>query len=116
MRPEQQIQKAVIVHLRVRGVSGLVYTHCPNGGFRRPIEAAIFKSLGLRACVSDLLLWHRAKSYALELKAEGGRATAAQLKFIEDMRAAGAEAAISEGLDRALAILESWGLLRGAVR
>jgi hypothetical protein len=29
------------------------------------------------------------------------------------MEAAGAFTAIAEGLDRALAVLESWGLLRG---
>jgi hypothetical protein len=113
MRPEQQIQRALVQHLRQRGAPGLVFTHCPNGGYRKPIEAAIFKGIGVRAGVSDLLLWRGGKSYALELKAPGGRATESQLQVLADMDQAGAFTCIAEGLDRALAALEHWGLLRG---
>jgi hypothetical protein len=49
----------------------------------------------------------------MELKAEGGRPTETQLATIAAMEAAGAFTAIAQGLDRALAILEAWGLLRG---
>lgn len=115
MRPEQQIHRAVVQHLRQRGVPGVVFLHPANGGARKPVEAAIFKSLGVRAGASDLLLWANGKSYALELKAEGGRATEAQLKFLADIEAAGAFTCLAEGLDRALAVLETWGLLRGRV-
>ena len=113
MRPEQQIHRAVVQHLRQRSVPGVVFLHVPNGGKRRAIEAAIFKSLGVRAGASDLLLWHRGKSFALELKAEGGRATQAQIDFLSDMKKAGAFTCLADGLDRALAALEQWGLLRG---
>jgi hypothetical protein len=41
---EQALQQAVIQHLKWRAVPGLVFIHVPNGGFRRPIEAAIFRS------------------------------------------------------------------------
>lgn len=112
-RVEQQIQRAVVQHLRARGAPGLVFTHVPNGGYRRPIEAAIFKGIGVRAGVSDLLLWREGKSYALELKAPGGRVSEKQLEFISDMEKAGAFTCVCEGLDRALKTLEAWGLLRG---
>jgi hypothetical protein len=57
---------------------------------------------------------HRSvKFFALELKKLGGRASEAQLAFISDMEAAGGFCAVAEGLDRALATLEAWGLLRG---
>lgn len=115
MRPEQQIHRAVVQHLRQRGAPGLVFIHPANGGFRRPIEAAVFRGLGVRAGASDLLLWHEGKSYALELKAPGGRPTEAQLEFLSDMENAGAFTCMAEGLDRALKVLESWGLLRGCV-
>ncbi len=36
-RPEQALQKAVVQHLRIRGVPGLVFFHVPNGGHRKPI-------------------------------------------------------------------------------
>jgi hypothetical protein len=112
-RPENQIQRAVFDHLRVRGAPGLVAWHTPNGGARRPIEAAIFNSLGVRAGASDVIAVHDAKIYALEIKAPGGRPTESQLEFIADMEAAVAYCCLAEGLDRALAVLEAWGLLRG---
>jgi hypothetical protein len=114
-RPEQTIQRAIVQHLRVRGLPGLVFLHPANGGFRTAAEAAIFQSLGVRPGASDLLLWHAGRSYALELKAPGGRATPAQLQFLSDMEAAGAHSELAEGLDDALAALEGWQLLRGRV-
>jgi hypothetical protein len=115
-RPEDSIQRAVCQHLRIRGVHGLLFWHTPNGGKRRPIEAAIMKSLGVRAGVADLILLHTGRMFALELKAEDGRPTVAQMQFISDFNAAVAPnggACIAHGLDRALRVLETWGLLRG---
>jgi hypothetical protein len=113
MRAEQQIQRAIVQHLRQRSAPGVVFIHVPNGGKRKPIEAAIFKGLGVRRGASDLLLWHTGRSYAMELKAPGGRATDDQLKFLDDMDKAGALTCLVEGLDAALATLQGWGLLRG---
>jgi hypothetical protein len=112
---EQQIHQAVVHHLRQRGVKGLVFTHPPNGGYRRPAEARIFKGLGVCAGAADLLVWCDGKSFALELKAPGGRPTEAQLTFLSDMERAGAFTALAESLDCALKTLEAWGLLRGNV-
>jgi hypothetical protein len=114
--PEQAIQKAVFQHIRARGVPGLVAFHVPNGGQRNPVEASIFKGLGVRAGVADIIAIHQGKIYALELKAEGGKATEAQIQFLGDVERAGAYTAIPRGLDAALATLESWGLLRPALR
>jgi hypothetical protein len=113
--PEEQIQRAVVQHLRIRGAVGLVFTHPANGGYRTAIEAAIFKGMGVRAGASDLLLWHDGKAFALELKAEGGRVSPTQKQFLEDMSGAGAHVDIVYGLDEALAVLEGWQLLRGRV-
>jgi len=109
---EAQIQRAVVDHLKARGVAGLVWFHVPNGGFRGKAEGAIFKSMGVRAGVSDLILVHAGKIFALELKAPGGRSTEAQLAFLSDIDAAGAFTAMPEGLDAALQTLEAWGLLK----
>jgi hypothetical protein len=113
-RPEQAIQKAIFQHIKARGVPGLVAFHVPNGGHRKPIEGAILKSMGVRPGVSDVIAVHNGKIFALELKAEGGRPTVAQLEFLSDMERAGAFTAIPTGLDAALATLEAWGLLRGS--
>jgi hypothetical protein len=112
-RPEDEIQRAVFQHIRARGVPGLVAFHVPNGGKRKPIEAAILKGLGVRAGVADIIAVYRGKIFAIELKAENGRPTEAQIEFLSDIEKAGAFTAMPRGLDAAIATLEAWGLLRG---
>jgi len=46
---EQQIQKAVFDHFAWRGAPDAFVCHYPAGGFRRPVDAAILKSLGVVA-------------------------------------------------------------------
>jgi hypothetical protein len=113
--PEQAIQRAVVEHLRTHGVPGMVWFHPPNGGWRSRIEGAILSGLGVRPCVADLILLHAGRAFALELKADSGRPTAAQMQFVSDFNGAGGTAAIITGLDQALRTLETWGLLRGRV-
>lgn len=112
-RPEQTIQRAVFQHLRQRGEPGVFAFHCPNGGYRKPREAAIFKGLGVVAGVPDVIAIYQGNVYALELKAEGGRTTSKQIAAVENIRNAGGFACVAEGLDRAIRCLEMWGLLRG---
>src|SRR5262249_21582002 len=110
---EQAIHRAVVQHLRARGVPRLIFLHPANGGERRRTEAAIFQGLGVRAGAADLLLWHSRKSHALELKAEGKYASGLQRQFLSDFERAGGHAACVAGLDSALHQLEAWSLLRG---
>ena len=111
--PEAAIQRAVFQHLRARGTPGVFAFHPANGGYRKPVEAAILKGLGVVAGVPDVIAIHNGRVFAMELKAPGGRATVKLLEAIAAMREAGAFVALAEGLDRALACLEAWGLLRG---
>jgi hypothetical protein len=113
-RPEQAIQRAVFQHLRARGAPGVFAFHPANGGYRKPVEAAILKGLGVVAGVPDVFIVHNGRCFVLELKAEGRRATDKQLACIAALREAGAFTCIAEGLDRALACLTAWGLLRGS--
>jgi hypothetical protein len=112
-QPETAIQRAVFAHIRARAAPGVFAFHPANGGYRKPIEAAIMKGLGVVAGVPDVIVIHEGCCYALEIKAPGGRATPKQFAAIAAMEAAGAFTAIAEGLDRALAVLEAWGLLLG---
>jgi hypothetical protein len=114
--PEQQIQRCVFDHLRARGTPGLFAWHPFSGGYRRPTEAAIYKGLGARAGLPDVMVLRNGKLFCLELKAEGGRATETQLATIAAMEAAGAYCCVVEGLDAALACLSAWGLLKGEVQ
>jgi hypothetical protein len=77
------------------------------------VEAKILQGLGVTAGVPDLLLWHEGRSYALELKADGGRASDAQVEMLTRLKDAGVLTAVCRGLDPALATLEGWQLLRG---
>src|SRR5438477_8050791 len=110
-REEQQIQKTLIAHLKIRGAKGLVYWHTPNGAFlggKRSrkgisIQGAIMKGMGARAGVSDLIAVHRSKIYALELKAGKGATTTEQDRFLQDMATQGAMVGVAAGLDAAIA-------------
>jgi len=111
--PEVPIHAAVVAHLRLRAKPDVVWLHVPNGERRDKITGAKLKRLGVLAGASDLLLWHQGNSFALELKRPGGRLSEAQLEFMARFADAGGHVAHAEGLDRALACLEAWGLLRG---
>jgi hypothetical protein len=111
--PEQQIQRAVFQHLKLRSAPGVFAFHMPNGGYRKAKEAAILKGLGVVAGVPDVMCIHAGHVYALELKAEGGRPSAKQLEAVDNIRNAGGFACVCEGLDRALKCLETWGILKG---
>jgi hypothetical protein len=111
---ESAIHAAVAKHLFVRGVPGLLWWHCPNGGLRLPTEAARLKGLGTLAGVSDICALYNSTFHALEIKRDRkARVSPAQKQFIADVRAAGGEADVGYGLDDCLHILERWHLLRG---
>jgi hypothetical protein len=92
---------------------GVFAFHPANGGWRSPIEAAVFKGLGVVPGTPDVIAVHNGRCYGLELKAPGGCISKAQRAAIAALEAAGATCGIAEGLDQAIALLEGWGLLRG---
>jgi hypothetical protein len=114
-RPEQQIQRALADHLRLRAHKGVFWFACENGGYRTAIEAAVLKSCGIKRGVPDLILIKSGRTFGLELKAPNGRLSPAQEAAHEEMRAAGAEVAVAVGVDEAIAQLEQWAMLKGRV-
>lgn len=102
---EAQIQKAVFFHLRKRGQPGIVFWHCPN-------DRASRRKAGYLAGASDVMILHKGEFFALELKTETENATVEQLEYIDRVNAADGFAFCAKGLDTALAVLESWGLIR----
>jgi hypothetical protein len=113
-RPEQQIQRAIVQHYRLRAAPGVFMFAVPNGGYRRRVEAAIMKGTGTVAGVPDTVWIKAGRAYFLEIKAPGGRLSEAQEQALIALRAAGAMATHCHGLDQALRILEGWQLLRGS--
>jgi hypothetical protein len=112
-QPEAAIQRAVFAHFRARSASGVFAFHPANGGYRRPIEAKILQGLGVTSGVPDVIAIKDGRTYALEIKAEGGRLSPAQEQVLVALRAAGATATHCHGLDQAIRILEGWNLLKG---
>jgi hypothetical protein len=110
---EQVIQREIFRHLAIRGARGCFVFHVPNGGYRTPTEGAILKGQGVRAGVPDIFAIMGGRTFAIEVKANGGRLSSAQAEALECLRAAGADAAVTYGLDSALRWLEQRGLLRG---
>jgi len=111
-RGEDQIQRAILEHLALRAIRDAFWFHVPNGGWRSPIEASVFKGIGVKAGVPDLILIAGGKCHGLELKTEQGRLTPTQRTTQALLAAAGAEVATAHGLDQALEQLNRWGLLR----
>lgn len=94
------------------------YCHVPNGGWRSPVEAAIMKGLGVKAGVPDMLIFAppprrpELRGVAVELKRPGGRLTADQASWIDELKCWGWEAFVAFGWDEARERLEELGFGR----
>lgn len=70
-------------------MGSLTFFHVPNGGRRGKAEGAIFKAMGVRAGVADLvLLFPSGRCAFIEIKSPKGRLSPAQKVFrntVEDM-------------------------------
>jgi VRR-NUC domain-containing protein len=111
-RPEQQFQRSVIGQLQWRARYDAWWTHIPNGGWRSPVEAAIFRSLGVRAGVPDLLIVSAGRPLFLELKAPGRKLSPAQIECHAALERAGGIIATADNIDDALAFLDRLRVLR----
>ena len=98
-RPEQALHRACAQFLDIALPSDSVWFHPPNGGARSPVEAAIFKGLGVKPGVPDLVIVHRGRFIAIELKSEDGRLTPAQKAMHERLRLAGAVVTTAKSLE-----------------
>jgi len=82
-RPEQAIQRAAVQYLRImENLGELTFFHVPNGGRRSRAEARIFKGLGVRAGVPDLVvLFPGGRCAFIEIKSNKGRLSTSQKAF-----------------------------------
>jgi hypothetical protein len=111
-QPEAVLQRSVIQHLRWGARGDTWWTHIPTGGWRSPVEAAIFKSLGVRAGSPDLLIIRAGQPLFMELKAPGCKLSPAQVECHAALQRAGARIEAVDNIDAALAVLGRLGLLR----
>ena len=100
-RPEQQIQRAVVQYLGImENLGELTFFHVPNGGRRTKAEGSIFKSLGVRPGVPDLIiLLPGARTAFIEIKSDKGRLSPAQKAFRNTAEAMGFPFIEARGVD-----------------
>jgi hypothetical protein len=111
-QPEAQLQRSLTEHLRWCARGDVWWTHIRNGGWRSPMEAAIFKSLGVRAGSPDLLIIRAGQPLFLELKAPGRKLSPVQTECHDALRRAGATVETADNIDTALAFLARVGVMR----
>ena len=92
-RPEQIIQIHVASHLaKIEAFTGaFTFFHVPNGGYRTAAEGSIFKQMGVRAGVPDLVIMIKGgKTVFIELKAgEKSKTTENQDEYAVKLKALG---------------------------
>lgn len=100
--PEQSLQRMVVEGLRALLPKTWLICHVPNGGYRTPAEAAIFKALGVVAGFPDIMVLGEADwgagAWFLELKAGKAGVTEVQRECHEKLH----------NLGFAVAVVRSW--------
>jgi hypothetical protein len=112
MRPEEQLQRSVIDLLRLYEARGLLLVcHVGNGGRRTRAEAGVMKAMGVRAGVSDLLIWaDGGRCFGVELKAGSGKLSPAQTFWHATVTALGHRVYVVRSLDEMEAVLRAEGV------
>lgn len=116
-RPEDELHRSVVAHLRLRSRPGVVFWHTPNGGARSGVTGAMLKALGTRAGVPDLLfiLPPSGRIAGLELKAGRGKPTDQQQRFGQELVEAGGLWSWANNIDDVLSTLTRWGVIDAGV-
>lgn len=99
-------QRVVVEYLRRRG---LRFCAVPNGGQRTRRGGVSLQQQGVERGAPDLLVFSTqgCRGLAIELKrAQGGRVSRAQERFLADLRALGWRAEVCAGAKAAIALIE----------
>lgn len=111
--PEEDLQRAIIQHWRLRGNPKALLIHVPNGEVRSKRTGAKLKAMGTVAGTPDLLaLMPDGRCGWIELKASGNYQSPAQKAFQAHCEAIGVPYEVCYTLDKAIAILTAWGVLK----
>lgn len=109
-RPEQVLQIDLLRWLQYVLPDDVVVFAIPNGGYRKPAEAAILRGLGVVPGIPDLCVCHEGRARFIELKALGGRLSPAQREVHERLRRAGFEVEIAHSIEDVATLLDQWAI------
>lgn len=123
---ERQIHTDIVQLLRLTAAPGVVFFHVANERRTTPKEGAFLKRMGVLAGVADFTLLvpynpHKGGTTTypaipafLEVKRPGGRLSAAQEQFRDDVTAIGCLWGLVYSMTDAEKMLRSWGAIRTA--
>jgi hypothetical protein len=109
-RPEQALQKQVARYLDFALPKTATWFHPANGGYRRKAEARIFKGLGVKAGVPDIVIIWEGRAYFIELKAGTNKLTEHQVNMMRSLTDAGAGWHCCTSLESVTETLDGWGI------
>jgi len=117
---EFQLHCAVADTLKRWSAPNWLWCHYPAGEWREDVTAARLKRLGVKAGISDILLFPPAGAsephvHCLELKRRGGKLSTPQAEFALWARLNGYPFAVADSYEAAIGILKNWGALRTGV-
>jgi hypothetical protein len=111
--PEEQLQRAIWQHIKIRGNPKAIAFAVPNGIPSSKITSARFKAQGLLPGTPDLVfVLPDGRAAFMELKSDGGRLSKEQKVFQERCTAMEVEHVVCSGLDQALAVLTAWEVIK----
>lgn len=108
-RPEQALHKTVARYLDLFLPKTATWFHPANGGYRRKVEAAILKGMGVRAGIPDIVIVWEGRAYFIELKAGTGKLTDHQVNMMRLLTDAGAGWRCCTSLNDVMETLKGWG-------
>lgn len=116
---EEQLQRAIIDHLRLRADPKVIWMHIPNGGARSKSEGGRLKAMGTLAGAPDLMFvmpdatvcFMELKRQALAKGDHAGVLSEAQIAFHKRCEEIGVPIVTAYNIDQALAVLEGWGVI-----
>lgn len=113
LNPETALQIACANYLTIwaRNKPHIFWCHIPNGGKRTVIEGALFKRMGVKSGVPDLLIFFGTMPVWVELKCGKNKASESQKIFLEWATKYGHAASICYGVDELAVFLNEMDLL-----
>lgn len=108
---EDQLQRAVVEHLRLRAdPTKVVWFSVPNMSLSRS-HGGRLKGMGMTPGAPDLVILTSEGTFLLELKVRGGVISDNQVAFAARCDEAGIPYVVCWGIDEALRCLTDWGII-----